>query len=127
MDILFIDPPWIIENDANLWKKVRSCLPSLGIASIAGFLEQHGCTASILDCTAEQLALQCVPARLAEFQAPGPRFIGITATSAVIHAALEIARIAKSAFPECKVILGGVHPTVEPESVLNWEGFPQTS
>jgi magnesium-protoporphyrin IX monomethyl ester (oxidative) cyclase len=118
MDILFIDPPWIIESDTNLWKQVRSCWPTLGIAYIASYLEQSGFSCRIIDCTAERIAVHDIEKHIT---CESPRFIGITATTPLIRNGLEIAEICKAFFPKAKVVFGGVHPTVLAEEVLQDE------
>ena len=118
MDMLLIDPPWVIEDDANLWKRVGSCLPSLGLAYVAAYLEQHGYEAAIIDCTAERIPVARVTERLAEFRLNPPRFVGLTATTPLIDNALAIAAVSRQVFPDAKIVLGGVHPTVEPDSTL---------
>ena len=115
--VLLIDPPWIIENKSNLWKNVGSCLPSLGLAYIASYLEKHNHHVKILDCTAEQISLDLIEEKLKKYDKPD--FIGLTASTPLINNALEIAKIAKSLFPETKTILGGVHPSVLPGEVLS--------
>lgn len=117
MKVLLIDPPWIIENKENLWRKVGSCLPSLGLAYIAAVVEKAGHEASILDCTAEKIALNDIENKLRTYKEPD--FIGLTATTALITNALKVAETAKKLFPEAKVIMGGVHPTVMPDEVLS--------
>jgi len=115
LDILFIDPPWVIENDANIWKHVRSCWPSLGIAYIASYLEQFGFSCEIIDCTAEQIAVSDFKEKV---NLGSPRFVGITATTPLIMNGLRIAEVCKQLLPDVKIIFGGVHPTVLPEDVL---------
>ncbi|MBF0144036.1 MAG: radical SAM protein [Magnetococcales bacterium] len=119
MDLLLIDPPWIVSNDRNLWKRVRSCLPSLGLAYLASYAEKYGhYGCRILDCTAEEVSVAGVAARLQAFKADPPRFIGITSTSPLIDNAIHIARLCKEQLPESRVILGGVHPSVDPDGVM---------
>jgi len=115
MDILFIDPPWVIESGDNVWKYVRSCWPSLGIAYMASYLEQRGYSCRILDCTAEEIALNDFETRL---NCEPPRFIGITATTPLITNGLRIAEKCRRLFPEAKIVFGGVHSTALPEDVL---------
>ncbi|PKN00411.1 MAG: hypothetical protein CVU78_01295 [Elusimicrobia bacterium HGW-Elusimicrobia-2] len=114
--ILLIDPPWEIESSHNIWKNIGSCLPSLGLAYIASYLEKNGFGVSIIDCTAERIGLQRLK-RLFGLMSP-PAYIGLTATTPLIKNALLIADLAKVFFPNSKVIMGGVHPTVEPEESL---------
>lgn len=118
MDILFIDPPWFIENKGNMWRYIRSCFPSLGIAYIASYLEQYGLSSKIIDCTAESVAVADFKKRATGLK---PRFIGITATTPLFINGLKIARICRSIFPEAKIVFGGVHPTIMTEEVLREE------
>ncbi len=117
MDVLLIDPPWIIENKSNLWNKVGSCLPSLGLAYIAAVLEKDGKKVMILDCTAEKISLDVVEDKLKEYEKP--KFVGMTATTSLINNALKIAEIVKKLWPDTKVVLGGVHPSVMPDEVIS--------
>ena len=116
-DLLLIDPPWIIEDNKNLWKNIGSRLPSLGIAYIASMIETEGASVRILDCTAEEIALTKIEDRLKTFSSP--KFVGITATTPLIINAYKIAGIVKKLFPSTKVVLGGVHPSVLPDESLN--------
>jgi anaerobic magnesium-protoporphyrin IX monomethyl ester cyclase len=53
-----------------------------------------------------------------------PRFVGSTAITATINAALELGRIVKEELPEATYILGGVHPTFMWKEVLETPGSP---
>jgi len=116
MDVLLIDPPWVIENRKNLWRKVGSTLPSLGLAYIAAVLEKNNISVRILDCTAEKISLSQIPSRLRRLN---PSYVGITATTPLIKNALKIAEYCKAEYPMAKIILGGIHPSFMPEEVLS--------
>ena len=45
--------------------------------------------------------------------------MGIAASTTTINSVYEIAKICKSYYPNCKIILGGIHPTTSPEEVIN--------
>ena len=47
-----------------------------------------------------------------------PRLVGITSMTPTIKVGLELARAVKARSPATPVVLGGVHPTVSPESLL---------
>ncbi len=116
-EVLLIDPPWIIHSSKNVWKNIGSCLPSLGIAYIAAYIEKHGHSVEIIDCTAEKIGLEELKRYFTNHEPP--RFVGITSTTPLITSALKIAELAKVHFPKAIVVMGGVHPTVLPEDVLN--------
>lgn len=117
MNVILIDPPWVIENKKNLWKSVGSCLPSLGLAYVASYAEKLGHKVRILDCTAERISLDMVEDKLKQYSYPD--FIGLTSTTPLINNALKIAAVCKKLFPNAKVVLGGVHPSVMPDEVLS--------
>ncbi len=118
MKVLLIDHPWVVENKENLWRKVGSCLPSLGLAYIASVLEKAGHDVKIMDCTAEKIAVEDVFKKIKEYK--NLDFIGLTATTSIINNALKIANICKKQFPNSKIIMGGVHPSVLPDEVLSY-------
>ncbi len=114
--VLLIDPPWVIDAENNFWKNIGSCLPSLGLAYIASYLESRGRAVEIIDCTAMHYTLKDL--ELLFSRRPAPDFIGLTATTPLIENALLIAVSCKKFFPGAKIVLGGVHPTVLPGEVL---------
>jgi len=114
--VLLINPPWVIGEDKNLWKQVASCWPSLGLAYIAAVLEKEGHEVYYLDCSAEHYTIGDTEKILKNYQ--NLDFIGLTATTPLINNALAIADIAKKNFPQAKIILGGIHPSVMPEEVI---------
>ncbi len=116
MNILLINPPWVIGEDKNLWKGVASCWPSLGLAYIAAVLERDGHRVRYLDCSAEHLTVGATRAVLQSYQPPD--FIGLHATTPLVNNALAIAAIAKEVFPGVKTVIGGVHASVLPDEVL---------
>ncbi len=117
LDILFINPPWY-KKSGNIWKNISACLPPFGLALLASLAREKGFKVSILDCNALRLGLDKIEEYL---PTSVPRFIGITATTVLISNALELAQIIKKKYPETKIIMGGVHPTIRPEEVLNFE------
>jgi radical SAM superfamily enzyme YgiQ (UPF0313 family) len=113
-DVILINPPWI-RSKGNIWQGISSCMPPLGIAYIASYLEQQGISAAIIDGQAERLLPEEIVKRVQESH---PKYIGITATTALIFPAYKIAAALKAVCPDITIILGGVHPTVLPEEAL---------
>jgi len=116
LDMLLIDPPWAISK-GNIWKEIVSCMPKLGPAYIAAYLEKTGHHVKILDCPAERITLESLPEKLKEYDAP--RFVGITSNTVVIGNAIKTAEMCKARWPNVKVVMGGIHPTVLPDEVLS--------
>jgi len=119
MNVLLIDPPWVVGNKRNLWRKVGSCLPSLGIAYIAAVLEKEGHNVKILDCTVEGVSVADIENRLDSYGQLD--FIGLTSTTVLFPNALKIAQICRKEFPAAKIVFGGVHPSVMPDEVLSFD------
>lgn len=112
--VILINPPWGMQK-GNIWYKVASCLPSLGLGYVAAVLERDGIKVKILDCQAISYSVSEI---LTEIKCFSPEYIGFTATTVLVKNAIEIAKSIKLHFPEIKIIFGGVHPTIAPEEVL---------
>jgi len=112
--ILLLNPEWKVKGEDNLWGKVASKYPSLGLGYVAAVLQKHNHKVFFVDMLAESMSVEefknsydyCVD------------FVGITATTPLINNALLIAEIIKKISPSTKVILGGVHPTVKSDEVI---------
>jgi radical SAM superfamily enzyme YgiQ (UPF0313 family) len=118
MKVLLINPAWKVENKSNIWRKVASCYPSLGLAYIASVLEQDKHKVIFLDMHAENLSPSDVSKLLNDKKYDNIDYVGITATTPLINCAYAIAKIVRKRFPKVVVVLGGVHPTVLPDEVL---------
>lgn len=116
-NILLINPEWIVKDKSNLWSKIASKYPALGLASIAAVLEKEGHKVTFIDMLAEEMSLEQFKLY---FKFNGLKFdyVGITATTPLINNALQIAKEVKELFPNKKVILGGVHPSMLDEEVI---------
>jgi len=115
MRVLLINPPKHEMHKENIWKKIDTCLPSLGLAYIAAYIEKDGAEVKILDLVVENFSYDNFTKYLKEFN---PDFVGITASTVTIIGALSIAKISKEACPNAKIVLGGAHPTAMPEELL---------
>lgn len=114
MDILLINPPWHKES-GNIWKSVSACVPPFNLALLAALAKEKGFSVAILDCNALQIGTDKIEEQLPLTR---PRFVGITATTVLFENAKEVAKIVKKKYPKAKIIMGGVHPTVEPLETL---------
>lgn len=88
----------------------------IGIGSLAGFLRQHQLEVEIIDEDAEPLSLASLKETVAKVQPP--YLFGISSLTACIKRSYEIAQLLKQLYPDSKIILGGIHPTVLPDEVL---------
>jgi len=115
MDVLLISPPWIIRK-GSFWKGLIANTPSIGLGYLAACLEERGVTVEIIDASARGITLADVRREIE--QRAGVAWIGISTTSYQYRMACEVARAAKQASPSSRVVMGGVHPTLFPDEVL---------
>lgn len=123
MKILLINPlsqPSYWENDiAAKW-------PPLGLCYLAAVLEKEGHQVKILERRLLSGVRKRTPKHLAwvdeqtlrELAKFKPELVGITATTPLIMDAYAVASAIKSFDPAIKIIIGGPHPTAEPELCL---------
>lgn len=118
LDAVLINP-CLFKKESNIWEKIDSCFPSLGLASIAGYVRDRGFKVKIIDAPALRLSVESFEKYLKfNKQYYQARYIGFTAVTFLVKNAYEMAKIAKRIYPSAKIVFGGVHPTVLPEEVI---------
>ncbi len=127
MKLLLINPAFFNKDEFekrytsfNEWIKGGNLYPlafepPLGIASIAAYLKSKGFDASLLDMQALLMDERELADKLLKIK---PDVIGITAMTTTFPSALRASKITKNVLPDAKVVLGGVHPTIEPRTTL---------
>lgn len=115
--VLFILPP--SPTDYDIWRLQpnKICrIPPISLLSIATYLHSKGHQVKIVDSREaiykHQLHQPQILNAVREFK---PDWIGINVLTALFTEAKCIAGTLNSFFPEIPIILGGVHPSVEPE------------
>jgi radical SAM superfamily enzyme YgiQ (UPF0313 family) len=103
-DVLLMVPPGI-----------RSNTPPLGLLYLAAQLEKDQVSVRVVDAGMERLS---VDGALDRIRRIGPRIVGLSATTPEIQAVEDFAAVIKAALPETALVLGGPHPTLDPEGVL---------
>ncbi len=105
------------------FSRVSGIMPPLNLLYLATYLEKKYqgrdglIKVSILDLELEPLGARGLKSF---FDTQQPDLVGITAHTNNMPAVARISRIAKSSYPAVKVVLGGPHPTVEPEKSLQY-------
>jgi radical SAM superfamily enzyme YgiQ (UPF0313 family) len=107
MKFVFINPNRSIEK-TNIWNVINSLFPPLGLAMLSAVLEREGFEADIIDAWALDLDIEGILSRVDH----AADMIGITSTTVEIDDAVELARAIRRRFPNAKILMGGVHPTV---------------
>jgi len=89
--------------------------PPIGLAFLTAYLKERGHEVTLLDMQGLLMDSDKLAAQIA---AAGPDIVGITAMTPTVPEALHAARISKKIAPIARVVLGGVHPTLDPAGVL---------
>jgi len=89
--------------------------PPLGLAYMAGVLEQNDFEVKIFDCPVCEIDHEKLKAELDSFQ---PTIVGIGSFTSTIDSALKSARVAKEVCPDSKVVMGGPHATFADKQIL---------
>ena len=125
--IMLIMPPFTQTRQA-----MRRCIFPLGIGYLASMLEQEGFNVVALDCIVEgyntiryngtkELTFGLDDSSIKkEIQHFMPDYVGVSVLiSRQIYNAYRICKIAKEVSPKIETIMGGCHPSVLPDEVLD--------
>lgn len=104
MKVLFVNPP----QTASKYKFMGVIAPPLGIAYMAGVLQENHIDVEILDASAEDMDFKDVEKELLKRK---PDLVALTALTPTIGRALETAQVVKETIPDSIVVMGGYHPT----------------
>ncbi len=96
------------------WIHGRHFLP-LGLAYVGASLEKAGFEVQILDNYLLEKPIDWVQS---EVKRLNPEIVGITCSSATYSRCVETAKAIKNVHPSCKIVVGGWHPSYEPDSLL---------
>ena len=121
LDVLLINPT-LFKREANIWQKIDSSFPSLGLASIAAYVRSKGFRVKIIDAPAEKISVESFADYLkSDLENYRARYVGFTATTAAINNAYEMAKIIRQIYPAAKIVFGGAHCAALPQEVINQE------
>ena len=104
MKVLFVNPP----QTASKYKFMGVIAPPLGIAYMAGVLQENNIDVEILDASAEDMDFKDVEKELLKRK---PDLVALTALTPTIGRALETAQVVNETLPDSIVVMGGYHPT----------------
>ena len=116
MRVLLINPPYTTEDrygkDLGRFGPLNE---PLGLAYLAGKLEQGNHQVSIMDAPALGLTSVGI-CKLMEERTYD--LIGVTMLTPMYILGVEVVKAIKQAFPEIKIVVGGPHPTILPRETL---------
>ena len=96
------------------WIHGRWFLP-LGIAYVAASLEKAGFQVEVFDNYLLEKPIDEVKLKISKLR---PEIVGITCGSATYSQCIATAKAIKEVHPSCKIVVGGWHPSYEPDSML---------
>jgi len=83
------------------------------IGLLAGYLSKFGYSVGIIDEEIETMSDSLLEEKLGNL--PGPRIFGISVLTSQAIRAYELAGMLKQLYPDCTVIMGGIHVTALPD------------
>ncbi|NQT88876.1 cobalamin B12-binding domain-containing protein [bacterium] len=123
MKVLLLNPPdrnTLVGNNPKFVDEERGFNPPLGLLLLAAVLEQRSDhDVAIIDAQAEGLSYEALEARVA---AEAPDLVGVTAMTFTLVDVIHSVAAARTAAPDCKVVLGGPHVHLYPRETLELPG-----
>ncbi len=105
--ILLINPPFNISK-ANYETSI-----SVGLLSLASYLDQHGIETKIIDAIRQKNYLELIQQEL-----PNVELAGLSVMTMQVDSALKISKMIKEFNSQIPIVWGGVQPTLLPEQVV---------
>jgi radical SAM superfamily enzyme YgiQ (UPF0313 family) len=127
LDLLLINPPYFSPDELAVRRErfggwiaggnmyIHPFEPPLGLAALSAYLNGRGFRVAVLDLVGLEIPEDKLPEILRE---KSPARVGIGAMTPLFPAARRLARVVKQTLPKTAIIVGGVHPTVSPETCL---------
>ena len=106
MKVLLINPPFNISK-ANYETSI-----SVGLLSLASYLDQQGIEVKIIDAIRQKNYLELIQAEL-----PKINLVGLSVMTMQVDSALQISKLIKDFNSRIPIVWGGVQPTLFPEQV----------
>ncbi len=114
--VILIYPPFpMAERYGSGLEKIGTCLPPLGLLSLGAFLENLGYEVRVYD---SDVLNSDVPRLIEYVKNYNPDFVGIYCNTCNFHRVINYADNIKK-ISKAPICLGGPHPIIEPDKVLN--------
>lgn len=105
-DVLLLVPPGINYNT-----------PPLGILYLAAILEKASISVKIIDAGLEKFSIETT---FEKIKTISPKIIGLSVCTPDYKIIDKFTFLLKNKFPQIKIVMGGPHPTLDPEGVLSF-------
>lgn len=109
MKILLINPPF------NIAKENYDSSISVGLLSVATFLDAKGMKVEIVDGVRQKNYLELIKEKIKNCE-----IAGLSVMTTQVGKALEISKLIKEINPNCKIVWGGMHPTFFPKQTAEY-------
>jgi radical SAM superfamily enzyme YgiQ (UPF0313 family) len=108
-----------VGNQSILRKEIKAHykMPPIGLLNLASMLMAHGYSVKVVDLITGDYSAEAL-ARELRRDAVTPLMIGLSIYTETANASLEVARLARTIFPNTKIVAGGPHPTFCVDEVL---------
>ena len=109
-DVVLIHPYELQRNDFS----TREFSVPISIWYLGSYLKAHGLRVKLIDCESN-------PNHMEEIKelVPKTSLVGLTMMTAQISHGMEIAKMVKGINPNLSTVIGGIHPTLYYEDVVN--------
>jgi len=104
--ILFIVPPITMAEAYGDFEDAGNLLPFQGILGLAALTREKGYDTYFIDALVERMTQDQLIERI---KAIKPDYVGLTATTMMIHKSAVLSGHIKNEFPNCKIFIGGSH------------------
>ncbi len=116
MKVLLMMPPMLIRDNYCNMEKTAANMPSLGLAFIYVSFKKAGCEVDFKDYQSSVERLEDI---VKYIEANGFDMIGMQTYVSNINVCLEVSAAIKKSLPDVKILLGGAHATIFPDSVIS--------
>ncbi len=99
------DSPWGTANR----------IPPIGLAYVAAALEKAEFEVTLIDNYLFNKPVKYIQSEVKKLE---PEIVGVSCSSNTYQRAVETAKAVKEAYSSCKLVVGGPHPSIMPESML---------
>jgi anaerobic magnesium-protoporphyrin IX monomethyl ester cyclase len=103
------------ETVAGDISRLASCVPPLGLLSLAAYLEGDGISATVFDCYADPGSESLM---IEHLRSQRPAFFGLSCTTSNFLDGVRLAELARDTVDGIQVVVGGPHVSALRESIL---------
>ena len=114
--MILINPYYNRTQKLGIFARYVPVSVPLSIGTLAGYLLHQEKQVKILDEYITPITYEVLDDYIRDLSPP--YIFGISCVSAAIGRGYELATMIKTKYPDSKIILGGIHPTVLPEEAL---------